>query len=165
MADPPPPPAVQGRTLTSGFVAGVVASGLALTAIGTATDRHPAAPQAPAKPAQPTPKGAAKLLANLPTAFEAHPRGFVARGSGYDVYLTSVGATLALQRGKTQPPVLLRSTIVGGRRVAPASESRLPGVVNEYQGPRRTWREGMRTFARVRYASVYPGIDAVYHGR
>jgi hypothetical protein len=141
-----------------------VASGLALTAIGTATNGH-TAPQAVAKPARITPANAAAALSKLPTAFEPARRGFLARGVGYDVFLDRRGAAVAFLHGTSRKATLLRSTLVGGRSVTPSSESRLPGVVNRYSGPHSQWREGIPTYARVRYRSVYPGIDAVYHGR
>ena len=31
-------------------------------------------------------------------------------------------------------------------------------------GPRSQWRTGIANFARVRYQSVYPGVDVVYYG-
>ncbi|MDD5035850.1 MAG: hypothetical protein PHE55_13950, partial [Methylococcaceae bacterium] len=41
----------------------------------------------------------------------------------------------------------------------------LPGKVNYFTGndPSK-WRAGVSTYAKVRYASVYPGIDLVYYG-
>jgi hypothetical protein len=49
------------------------------------------------------------------------------------------------------------ATIVG--------QNRLPGVVNYYPGPNRArWRNGIPTYARVRYHSLYPGVDAVFYG-
>jgi hypothetical protein len=141
-----------------------VAGGLALTAIGTTTDRAPA-PKPVVEPAPIARADAAKALAKLPTAFEPKGGGYLARGSGYDVFLDSRGATLALQHGESRRPTILRSALAGARRVTPVSESRLPGVINEYGGPRSSWRSGIPTFAKVRYPSVYPGVDAVYHGR
>ena len=48
---------------------------------------------------------------------------------------------------------------------AVTSDDRLPGVVNYVKGndPSR-WQQGVPTFARVRYADVYDGIDVVYYG-
>ena len=155
---------MQGSTRTIGFVAAAVAGGLALTAVGTATNEQ-LTPAAAAAKRTPTRASAAAALSALPTAFEPVRRGFLARGAGYDVFLDDRGATVALLHGASRRATLLRSTLSGGRRVAPRSESRLPGVVNRAIGPRSTWRSQIPTYARVRYRSVYPGIDAVYHGR
>ncbi|MDD5034636.1 MAG: SBBP repeat-containing protein [Methylococcaceae bacterium] len=41
----------------------------------------------------------------------------------------------------------------------------LPGKVNYFTGSDPSkWRSGVSTYAKVRYASVYPGIDLVYYG-
>ncbi len=78
--------------------------------------------------------------------------------------------------------VELRMRFVDGDpSVRPQGESRLPGVVHYYRGDRdvRNDRDDsaareagttrrathVRRFARVRYANVYPGIDAILHDR
>ena len=45
------------------------------------------------------------------------------------------------------------------------AEAKLPGVVNYYLGgdPKK-WRAGIPTYARVRCAGVYPGVDLAYYG-
>jgi hypothetical protein len=55
---------------------------------------------------------------------------------------------------------------LGARTAAPLrGEAPLAGRVNHLRGsdPAR-WRTGIPTFARVRYAELYPGIDVVVHG-
>jgi hypothetical protein len=46
-----------------------------------------------------------------------------------------------------------------------AGDDPLPGTVNYFLGndPSR-WRSGVSTFKRVKYTSVYPGVDLVYYG-
>lgn len=45
------------------------------------------------------------------------------------------------------------------------AEGRLPGISNYFRGSdRRGWRTSVPHFSRVRYESIYPGIDLVYHG-
>jgi Beta-propeller repeat len=112
-----------------------------------------------------TPAGEA--LAKLPLAFEVN-RGqsdrrvdFLARGGGYEVFLTRGDSVLALRHGS-----LLRIGLIGGSRRAPAEPARrLPGRVDYAIGadPRR-WRTGIPTYGRVVYRDVYPGIDVAYHG-
>ena len=130
--------------------------------IGAADER--AVPRTPALPATDAARGDS-LLSALPAAFEPSEGGFRARGAGYDLFLDRSGSTLVLRRGANRRPVTLRSRLVGARVVTPRSESRLPGIVNVYRGRRSDWRERIPTYRRVRYASVYPGVDAVYHGR
>src|SRR4029450_6509696 len=90
----------------------------------------------------------------------------LARGSGYALWLTRREAVLALasapaERATNEPAAHLRLQLVGGDPGSVArAEDALGGVVNHYEGndPSR-WRTGVPTFARVRYAAVYPGID------
>src|SRR4051812_4354226 len=102
----------------------------------------------------------------LPLAFEPNARRgprdvhYISRGAGYTLGLTDREAVLSLA-GARMP---LRTRLVGAQPAQARAESKLPGVVNEYRGDRSRWRSGIPTFGRVRYASVYPGVDLVYHG-
>ncbi|MEA2497201.1 MAG: hypothetical protein QOJ29_5112 [Thermoleophilaceae bacterium] len=107
---------------------------------------------------------AAAALRALPLAFEpAASDGYLARGSGYELLLDERGTTLALNRGSGHRPAVLRSVLVGGAPVTPRAEGKLPGVVNEYRGDSK--RVGVPTFGQIAYPAVYPGIDALFHGR
>ncbi len=60
----------------------------------------------------------------------------------------------------------MRLELEGAARAARAvALSPLPGKTHYFLGndPRR-WRSDVPTFARVRYAAVYPGVDVVYYG-
>jgi len=47
----------------------------------------------------------------------------------------------------------------------PLGEEQLPGVANYFIGSDPAgWHTNIPTFAKVRYAGVYPGIDLVYYG-
>ena len=112
-----------------------------------------------------------RLAANfgkLPLSFEPN-RGqtdkqatFIARGSGYSLFLTPDGAVLSL-RG-TSP---LRITFVGsksGGRLEGA-ESQL-GTSNYFLGndPEK-WVTNVPHFGKVKRLNVWDGIDAVYYGQ
>jgi Bacterial Ig-like domain (group 3)/Beta-propeller repeat len=111
-------------------------------------------------------KTAQASVAGLPLNFEANVgqarsgAQFLAHGPAYSVSLNSDGATLASD-GNT-----LRLHVVGSRDgVAPVAEQPLPGVVNYYVGnDPKIWLTGIKTYARVRYAGVYPGVDLLYYG-
>jgi Beta-propeller repeat len=52
-----------------------------------------------------------------------------------------------------------RHTVVSGL-------DELPGKVNYFTGPdTRKWHTGVRTYAKVKYEDVYPGVDLLYYGR
>lgn len=112
-----------------------------------------------------TREDALAAYAKLPTAFFPSGKGFQGRGPDFDIQLDKAGVLLALDRGAGRRPAQLRMTLLGAATSRPAPESRLPGVRNEYIGEQPSrWRERVPTFARVRYPSVYPGIDALYYG-
>jgi uncharacterized protein (TIGR03437 family) len=84
---------------------------------------------------------------------------FLARHGTAAVLLTTESAVLWLPDG----PVEMRC---GGGRAAvqPEGEDPLPGVTNYLRGrDPGGWRTGIRSFARVRYRQVYPGVDLVFH--
>ena len=126
----------------------------------------------------------------LPVYFEQN-RGqtdsrvrFLSRGPGYTVFLTAEGAVMALRKADvpagsaktagrasaaTAPTITTASVwlkLAGARPDAQMDGvDALPGRVNYFIGnDQRKWHSDIPTFARVRYRSVYPGIDLVYHG-
>ena len=147
--------------------------------------------RASSAPSQSRPPSASSLL-QMPLRFEPN-RGqmdervrFLARGHGYELYLTTEGATVALKRssGETRaarrPPVrapnrakgardleqaVVSMRLAGGRLdVEPAGSQVLPGTTNYFIGddPSR-WKAGVEGYARVRYVGVLPGVDVVYY--
>ena len=120
----------------------------------------------------------------MPLAFEANQGQtdaqvkYIARGSGYTLFLTSQEAVLTLP-GKTQPGTRLgdpssalsasvvRMNVSGAQPHAIiASEQPLPGVSNYLIGrDSSNWHSNVPHYARVHYADVYPGIDLAYHGQ
>jgi hypothetical protein len=124
----------------------------------------------------------------LPLSFEAN-RGqldarvrFMARGPGYALFLTPTEAVLDL-RARSGGGVVRMSLAGANRSPAIAGIEPLPGRSNYYRtghtgvdaarqrGPHGLLEEGrssryenVPSYARVRYAGVYPGVDLVYYG-
>jgi len=100
---------------------------------------------------------------------------FIARGSGYRVFLTSSEAVLALNKRPEavsdtlsqhdERPATIRMRLVGSGPAVASGENELPGKANYFVGndPAK-WRRDVPTFAKVRYRGVYKGIDVVYYG-
>jgi len=116
--------------------------------------------------------GLAAGAANLPLEFEAN-RGqfgpeviFLARTSSHFIYLTREGMTLGLNGNAQRGRAVQMNLVHADRSAAVAPESPLPGISNYLIGndPSR-WRRNVPHYARVRYGSVWPGIDLVFHGR
>jgi beta-lactam-binding protein with PASTA domain len=135
----------------------------------------------------------AENYGKIPLSFEANQGQadktvkFVSRGSGYSLFLTDSSAVLALTKpevssekpgrtvgkslrlasahtvGKTD---VVRMDLAGANRATRVGGmDQLPGTANYFIGndPAK-WHSGVPTFAKVKYAGVYPGIDLVYYG-
>lgn len=136
-----------------------------------------AAPHLPAT--RPSPFASQHVLSafgRLPLTFERNQGQsdsrvkFLARGSGYGVFLTPGEAVIALRRpGNAQSAArtsVVRMALAGASpKVEPVGAGLLPGKTNYFIGndPSR-WHPDVPLFAQVRYPAVYPGIDLLYHG-
>src|SRR5262249_2620015 len=89
----------------------------------------------------------------------------MSRGSGYTLFLTPDEVVLSLVKGSGYGTVV-RTKLLGNRpspRVTGLEE--LEGKVNYLIGDDpRQWRTNLPTYAKVKYESVYPGVDLVYYG-
>jgi hypothetical protein len=129
------------------------------------------------------------LFGRLPLAFEANqgqadPRvRFLARGTDHVLFLTRDESVLVLRAAgaaggdntKRGPRLQAkdggRNRVVRMRFLGGGGAPRLvgldglPGRSNHLIGsdPRR-WRRGVPLFARVKYESLYPGVDLIFHG-
>ncbi len=122
----------------------------------------------------------------LPLAFEANQGQsdpqvkFLSRGAGYSLFLTADAAVLALQPSAPSPlgagPVknshpqstraVLRMKLVNTNpRIQLIGQDELPGKSNYFIGndPKK-WLTNVQQFSKVRYKSVYPGVDLLYYG-
>jgi hypothetical protein len=118
----------------------------------------------------------AQTLSFEPNRGQAAPGAtFLGRGAGYFVALAATGAALTLGEGTTPAslvsprgprPVVLRLTLLGGSPAARGQgQQTLPGTVG-YAGGQgvRPALNDIPTYAAVRYAAVYPGVDVLYYG-
>lgn len=114
--------------------------------------------------------------AQLPLIFERNdgqsdPRvRFLARGSGYGLFLTKNSAVLSLHHADTQhhssgTSVLAMDLSHANPNPEVTGTDQLPGKSNYFIGndPAK-WHRGVPQFARVRYQNVYPGVDLVFYG-
>src|SRR5262245_7958287 len=122
----------------------------------------------------------------LPMRFEANEGQtdarvkFIARGAGYSVFLTGDEAVLLLrrrgrdserteERRMTEMPVesvALRMKLDGSNQSSHVSGvEKLPTTSNYFTGNNpAAWRRGVSNYSKVKYESVYPGIDLVWYG-
>lgn len=130
------------------------------------------------EPVRPKPRG---ILANdfqAPISFEPNQGQtddrvkFMARGSGYNLFLTPSNALFFLRQAgssndlvPTDPDVLTMSVV--GANPAPKITGRdeLPGKSSYFLGGSpKQWHTNIPNFGKVEYEDIYPGIDLVFHG-
>jgi len=117
----------------------------------------------------------------LPLTFEVNQGqtddrvDFLARGPGYNIFLTATEAVFALprasttsgQRAMTGQRAVMRMQLVGSAAdLAVQGVDALPGKVNYFRGKdAANWQTKVQTYRRVKYSAVYPGVDLVYYGQ
>ena len=122
-------------------------------------------------------------FSKLPLSFEPNQGQtdaqvkFMARGSGYGVFLTADEAVLTLQQHKAPKTAteavaapenaVVRLKVIGANQTAAVNgQAPLPGKNHYFKGNDRSqWRTDIPTFARVQYGEIYPGVDLVYYGQ
>jgi hypothetical protein len=147
-----------------------------------------------AAPDHPAGARARESFGRLPLSFEANAGQtdarvkFLARAGGYTLFLTPTEMVMSLRRDEVAaaepaaaqleradaPRPALKSAHGGvvrmslvGANAAPevAGEEELAGRVNYFNGAAAGGRRtGVARYGRVRYKSVYPGVDLVYYG-
>ena len=129
----------------------------------------------------------------LPLSFESNQGQadnqvkFLSRGNGYSVFLTPTEAILNLTNSvkakaqhktasnpnelkaqdikSTQSAVLRMKLLAANPSPSVIGLEELPGKSNYFVGnDSRKWRIDIPTYARVKFGSVYPGVDLVYYG-
>ena len=155
-------------------VAGLAIAVIPCLSISGQTDAQPNSSSTTQRPASAvlTKVAEAQAYGRLPMSFEAN-RGqtdrrvkFVARGAGYSLYLNGEEAVLALRAREGEAANVVRMQLQGRRKEAEGTGiDVLPGTANYFVGNRTSsWRTAIPTYAKVQFASVYPGIDLVYYG-
>jgi hypothetical protein len=118
-------------------------------------------------PASPLPVAQGQAaLSRLPMRFEANQGQwdpsvrYRARRGAFDLSLTGSGPVVNFAN---QPRLEMA---LGGSNPAPVIEGLDPFAARTdyFIGPRANWHTGIANYARVRYRSVYPGVDVVYYG-
>lgn len=151
------------------------------TARAAAETRHPAT------------SAAAARFAKVPLSFEpnqgqADPRvKYLAHGPGYTLALSPTETTLVLTHATPVVPPTLQTPskrldpkslvtkattrtitlrMLGANRAPKINGvDKLPGISNYFVGnDRAKWHSNIPNYAKVRYSSVYPGVDLVYYG-
>jgi hypothetical protein len=114
----------------------------------------------------------ADLYRKVPLSFERNDGQtdaqvkFLARGTGYTMFLTPSENVLALRKSPKGAADVLRIKLVGSNPAPRVEGTRqLAGKSNYFIGndPKK-WRTNVPTYAEVELRNVYSGIDLIYHG-
>jgi plastocyanin len=170
-----------GRTQRSLVLAVIVT----LTAVAS-TGEAPRSRQLP----RPAKEGGTASYGKLPLHFEANQGQtdglvkFLARGTGYGLFLTTTESVLVLQKPeaarpgegvarveaatpkRSSPPGVLRVKLLGADpHPAIVGREELPGKSHYFIGndPKK-WRTDVPQYAGVEYKEVYPGVSLTYYG-
>jgi len=137
-------------------------------------------------------KAVQEAYGHLPMSFEPNAGQFdsqvqfMARGSGYSLFLTPGEAVFSLKRGEdkkpqvekfsppipetqptdSQPPLVLRMHAIDSNPFPQLiGQEELPGKVNYFIGnDSNKWHTDIPTYSQVKYQGLYPGVDMVYYG-
>jgi hypothetical protein len=91
---------------------------------------------------------------------------FVARGQGYSLFLTDGEAVLALKKARTEEHAVVRMRMDGANPSPKIEGAGASGSKTNYfigSNP-ENWRTNVANYSKVKYESVYDGIDAVFYG-
>jgi hypothetical protein len=108
----------------------------------------------------------AKRLVKLPLRFEKNlgqtdrSVDFISRGPGYTLFLKSNEAVLAFENQNH-----LRMKLVGALKGIGHAMDPLSTRSNYLYGNRNSWKTNLQNYGRIRYESIYEGIDLVYYGK
>jgi hypothetical protein len=88
---------------------------------------------------------------------------FLARGSGYGIWLTGADAVLSVGQGDT--PAVVSLQVVGkNAQLVAHGENPSSATTSYFVGSQDQWHAGVANFNAVRYDNVYDGIDLRYYG-
>lgn len=90
--------------------------------------------------------------------------GFTVDGRDRTFFFGEDAVTIALH-DPTRPQLgrwTMRLAFEGARSVAPVAADPRPGVTNIFRGPRDAWRTGLRSYGRLVWPELWPGIDLVW---
>jgi hypothetical protein len=89
----------------------------------------------------------------------------LARGSRYGLFLTSDESVFVLDPGAKDAAVVRVRAIGANPSPQVSGMDRLASISNYYLGQDQSkWRKKVANYARVKFDSVYPGIDLIYYG-
>jgi hypothetical protein len=89
----------------------------------------------------------------------------LSRGSKYGLFLTSNESVFVLNSGAKNPSVVQVRAVGANATPKVSGVDRLGSVSNYFLGKDQSkWRKNVANYERVKYESIYPGVDLIYYG-
>jgi len=88
---------------------------------------------------------------------------YYVQGADKTLFFTKDGITFRLE-GEDKGWVVKLEFVGANPDVKPRGEDQRQAVFSYFKGPEKDWKTGLRTFAKVVYEDLWPGIDLVYRG-
>jgi len=85
------------------------------------------------------------------------------QGADKTLFFTKDGITFRL-KGRDRAWVVKLAFVGANPDAVPRGEDRQQAVFSHFRGPEKNWKTGLRTYARIVYQDLWPGIDLVYQG-
>ncbi|MBN2490580.1 MAG: SBBP repeat-containing protein [Planctomycetes bacterium] len=86
---------------------------------------------------------------------------FYVQGADKTLFFTPAGITFRL-KGQDRDWVVKLEFIGANRDVVPSGKDPQQAIFSYFKGPKEEWKTGLRTFSRIVYRDLWPGIDLVY---
>jgi hypothetical protein len=88
---------------------------------------------------------------------------YYVQGADKTLYFTREGIAFRL-KGKDRDWVVRLDFVGANPDVVPRGENRQQAVFSYFRGPQKDWKTGLKTYSKIVYRDLWPGIDLVYQG-
>ncbi len=87
---------------------------------------------------------------------------YYVQGNEQTLFFAADGLTFLLSSPDGRAWAVKLDFLGANPQVHPAGQDATPTIISYLRGPRDQWKTGLRTYARLVYADLWPGIDLVY---
>src|SRR5215813_3079629 len=84
--------------------------------------------------------------------------------SGQALHRRSIAYADARERNATERSIVNLEFIGANAGVWPRGEEKTRALISYFQGAQQQWRVGLRSYCRLVYSNLWPGIDLIYDG-
>jgi hypothetical protein len=92
------------------------------------------------------------------------PVAYYVQGQDKTLYFTPQGLTFVLDGGESPPWVLKLDFVAANPAVQPVGQDETGSLISYFKGRPDEWKAGLKTYSKVLYRDLWPGIDLLYSG-